>query len=91
MQHLSEPNRALVAEWLDILANDSENLDRTMRCMTDDCIWIMEPGGTEYRGFAQIRAFVGIAMSARMHDRGQHKLQVTNWFARDHPGQRDEA
>jgi len=81
LQHLSEANRVLVKEWLDIVANESENLERTMRCMTDDCIWVMEPGGTEYHGFEQIRTFVGIAMSGRTHDKGQHKLEITNWFA----------
>jgi uncharacterized protein YggL (DUF469 family) len=81
LQHLSEANRALVREWLDIVANDSENLERTMRCMTDDCIWVMEPGGSEYRGSEQIREFVRIAMSGRTHDNGEHRLLITNWFA----------
>ena len=81
LQHLSEANQLLVKEWLDIVVNDSENLDRTMKSMTDDCIWVMEPGGTEYHGSEQIRAFVGIAMSGRTHDKGQHKLEITNWFA----------
>ncbi len=81
LEHLSEANSALVREWLDIVANDSENLERTMQCMTDDCIWVMEPGGTEYHGLEQIRVFVGIAMSGRTHDKGQHRLEITNWFA----------
>ena len=34
----NEANAALVREWLDIVANDSENLERTMQCMTDDCV-----------------------------------------------------
>jgi len=68
-------------EWLDLVSNDSENLERTMRCMTDDCLWIMEPGGSEYRGSEQIRAFVRIAMSGRTHDSGEHRLLLTNWFA----------
>ena len=79
LQHLSEPNRLLVQEWLDIVANDSENLERTIRCMTDDCVWVIEPGGTEYQGVEQIRAFVAIAMSSRIHDAGEHRLGVTNW------------
>jgi len=66
---------AIVAEWLDIVANDSENLERTMKCMTDDCVWVMEPGGTEYHGFEEIRAFVAIAMAGRTHDKGEHKIK----------------
>ena len=81
LQYLSEVNGALVKEWLDIVANDSENLDRTMKCMTDDCVWVMEPGGTEYHGSREIRAFVEIAMSGRTHDKGGHKIEITNWFA----------
>jgi ketosteroid isomerase-like protein len=50
-EHLSEANKTLINEWLDLVANDSENVGRTMKCMTDDCIWVMAPGGTEYRGF----------------------------------------
>jgi ketosteroid isomerase-like protein len=81
LQSLSEVDRVLVREWLDIVANNSENPERTMKCMTDDCIWVMEPGGTEYHGSHEIRAFVGIAMSGRTHDKGQHKIQIANWFA----------
>jgi hypothetical protein len=32
---------------LDLVANDSENLERTMSYLSDDCVWVMEPGGTE--------------------------------------------
>ena len=77
---LSKANEMLVKEMLDLMANDSENLERTMKWLTDDCVWVMEPGGTEYRGVAQIRAFVEIAMSGRTHDTG-HKIEILNWFA----------
>lgn len=73
-------NRELVKELLDLMENDSENLERTMSYLADDCVWVMEPGGTEYHGLREIRAFVGIAMSGRMHDR-QHKEKTANWFA----------
>jgi len=49
-------NEALAREWLDIVANDSENLQRTIKCMTDDCVWVFEPGGTEYHGLDEIAA-----------------------------------
>ncbi len=80
LRHLSADNKVLVEEWLDIVANDSENLERTLKCITDNCTWVMEPGGTAYDGIEQIRAFVGIAMSGRTHDEGEHKLTITHWF-----------
>ena len=48
---ISDANEALVKNILDLVANDSENLERTMSYLTDDCVWVMEPGGTEYHGF----------------------------------------
>ena len=39
----NEANETLVKELLDIIANDSENLERTIKCLTDDCVWVMEP------------------------------------------------
>jgi hypothetical protein len=77
-----KPNEILVKELLDIMVNDSENLERTLKCLTDDCVWVMEPGGTEYRGIDEIKAMVGIAMSGRVHD-SKHRIAVTNWFAND--------
>lgn len=43
----------------------------------------MEPGGTEYHGIKEIEALVEIAMSARRHDGGEHRIEITNWFAND--------
>ena len=79
--HLSEANKTLAREWLDFVENDSENLGRVIKSMTDDCVWTMEPGGAEYRGIREIEAFVDVAMSGRKHDREQHRIQITNWFA----------
>ncbi len=46
---ISQANEALIQEYLDIVANDSANLDRTMGLMADDCVWVMEPTGDMYR------------------------------------------
>lgn len=73
------PNAFVVKELL-ALFDDSENLERTMKLIADDCVWVMEPGGSEYHGYDEIRAFVEVAMSGRTHDEG-HKMQVLNWFA----------
>ena len=72
-------NGALIREYLDIAANDSENLERTMRLLTDDCVWVMEPTGDTYRGKQELEAFVRIAMSGRTHS-GPYSIQITNWF-----------
>ncbi len=80
---ISDANRTLVKEMLDLVANDSENLERTMSYLTVDCVWVMEPGGTEYHGFEQLKAFIGIAMSGRTHDKGEFKIEILNWFNDD--------
>jgi SnoaL-like domain len=73
---------ALVAELLDLMVNDSENLERTMDLLTDDAVWVLEPGGIEYHGAREIRTFVRIAMAGRTHDQS-NRIEITNWFADD--------
>ncbi len=76
---LSQANERLIQEYLDITAHDSENLERVMKLMTDDCVWVMEPTGDTYRGSEELRAFVGAAMSSRTHT-GQYSIQINHWF-----------
>jgi ketosteroid isomerase-like protein len=76
---LSQANEALIQEYLDIVAHDSENLERTMGLMADDCVWVIEPTGDTYRGKEEIKVFVGTAMSGRTH-KDQYHIQITNWF-----------
>jgi len=76
---LSQANERLIHEYLDVAAHDSENLERTMELMTDDCVWVMEPTGDTYCGSEELRAFVAGAMSSRTHS-GQYGIQITNWF-----------
>jgi hypothetical protein len=73
---------ALIAEMLDLIVNDSENLERTMNLLTDDAVWVLEPGGIEYHGAREMRTFVRIAMAGRSHD-PNHRIEITNWFAND--------
>lgn len=77
---VNEANEALVKDMLDLMVNDSENLERTLSHMTEDCVWVMEPGGTEYHGMEQLRTYIGIAMGSRTHDTGSHKVEVLNCF-----------
>jgi len=72
---------ALLDELLDIMVNDSENVERVAALLTDDCAWVMEPGGTEYHGREEIRAFMGIAMSGRTHDQSRYRIEIVNAFA----------
>lgn len=76
---LSPANEALIQDYLDLVAHDSENLDRTMGLMTDDCVWVMEPTGDTYHGREEISAFVGTAMSGRTHQ-DHYRIQISNWF-----------
>ena len=69
-------------ELLDIMKNDSENLERVVKLLTDDCIWVMEPGGSEYHGATEIRSMAGFAMGGRSHDT-THTVEILNWFADD--------
>jgi ketosteroid isomerase-like protein len=77
---LSQVNESLIQEYLDLVANDSENLERTMRLIADDCVWIMQPTGDVYNGKEEIKALLDIAMSGRTH-KGQYSIQIYNWFA----------
>ncbi len=76
---LSKANEALIREYLDITENDSENLDRTMKIMADDAIWVIEPTGDTYSGYEELEAFVETAMSSRKHE-GQYSIEIKNWF-----------
>ena len=77
----TQANQAVIEELLDLMTNDSENLTRTLKLLTDDCVWVMEPSGTEYYGIAQIRTFAGIAMHLRGHDEGDHRVAILNCFS----------
>lgn len=79
-QMLTPSNKALVEDLLDLMENDSENLERTMEMLTPDCTWVIEPGMTEYHGTEELRSLVGLAMSGRTHDE-THKIEVVNCFA----------
>ena len=74
-------DKAVIEELLDLMTNDSENLERTLNLLTDDCVWVMEPGGTEYHGIAQIKTFAGIAIKLRGHDESEHRIEILSCFS----------
>jgi hypothetical protein len=63
----ARPHGALVAEVLDVMTNDSENVERAMRLLTEDCVWVLEPYGVEFHGAEEVKAFIQLAMSTRGH------------------------
>jgi hypothetical protein len=48
----------LIQEYLEIAAHDPENLDRTMKLLSDDCIWIIRPPGIIFHGIEELRPFI---------------------------------
>lgn len=58
-------NKQLVDEIVDILLNDSEHPKRMLPLLADNCIWALEPGGTEYQGLREVETFIDVAMKMR--------------------------
>ena len=47
------------------MTTDGENLESTMKLLTDDCVWVLEPGVVEYHCTKQLRSpsvWLGILM-----------------------------
>ncbi len=79
MKTLSMENETLIQDYLDLAAHDSENLERTMGLLSDDCTWVMEPTGDIFRGKAELRSFVRTAMGGRTYQSG-YQVEITGWF-----------
>jgi ketosteroid isomerase-like protein len=54
---LTRENENLVQKYLDIAVNASEDLDRTLELLSDDCIWYITPPGIPFTGKEQLRSF----------------------------------
>jgi len=76
---LSEENENLIKEYLDIAVNDSENFERFLRLLSDDCVYRITPPGRVFRGKDQLRTFVKKAMGSRTHTTDS-KVEIRNWF-----------
>ncbi len=76
---LSKANEALIREYLDIAANAPEDLERTMKILTDDCTWRITPPGLEFTGKEELRSFVTLAMGSRRHG-ARYRVEVRNCF-----------
>ncbi len=75
-------NEKLIQEYLDIAVHASEDLDRTMGLLSDDCTWYITPPGIAFTGKDQLRSFTGMAMGSRSHN-AYSKVEIRSWFT-DH-------
>jgi len=76
---LKEENENLIKEYLDIAVNASEDFERFLKILTDDCVYRITPPGRVFRGKDQLRAFVKKAMGSRTHTI-ESKIEIRNWF-----------
>jgi ketosteroid isomerase-like protein len=76
---LSKENENLIKEYLDIAVNASEDFERFLNILTDDCVYRITPPGRVFRGKGQLRAFVRKAMGSRTHNT-ESKIKIRNWF-----------
>jgi ketosteroid isomerase-like protein len=79
---LTIENEKLIQEYLDIAVNASEDLERTMDLLSEDCTWYITPPGVAFTGKKQLRSFTGMAMGSRSHN-DDSKVEIRNWFADD--------
>ena len=78
---MTKANEALIAEYLDIAENDSENGERFAAIISPDCVWTLMPPGIAFVGGEAIRKFCAFAMKARKHDEKKNvKVIIDNWF-----------
>lgn len=76
---ISEANSRLINEYLDVAVNDSENTDRFMELLSDDCVWSLMPPGISISGAENLRKFVHFAMGSRKHN-AKSRVEIRNWF-----------
>jgi ketosteroid isomerase-like protein len=76
---LSKANEALIREYLDIVANAPEDLERTLKILTDNCVWRIMPPGIDFTGKDQLRSFVKLAMGSRSHN-AKYGIEIRNCF-----------
>lgn len=74
-------NDKVIDELLDIMVNDSENPERLLPFLSDNCVWTLEPGGTIYKGSKQIKKFIEVAMSHKTKNNEKPKgIKLINQF-----------
>ncbi|MCL1803007.1 MAG: hypothetical protein FWG30_05110 [Eubacteriaceae bacterium] len=82
MKNVSDKNKELILEYLDIAENDSENGERFSKLLSEECIWNLMPPGISIIGGESVRKFCEFAMGSRKHEADSNvKAIIDNWFA----------
>jgi hypothetical protein len=76
----NKANLELIQEYLGVAVNDSENIERKMGLLNDDCSWYIMLPGILFACKAQLRSFTKMAMGSRSHN-ADSKVEIRNWFA----------
>ena len=76
---LSEENKILINEYLDVAVNASEDMERFVNLLSDDCVWALMPPGIEIIGKESVEKFVKFAMRSRKHNNAA-RVEIKNWF-----------
>ena len=79
-QVISDENRKLISDYLDIAENEPENFDRFTSLLSDGCTWALMPPGILLNGLENVKMFVRMAMKSRKHDE-RTNVKIHNWFA----------
>ena len=79
---MKEINQKLITEYLDIAVNDSENTQRFLAILHENCQWSLMPPGIAIKGLENLRKFVGFAMGSRKHN-DHSKVIIQNCFSDD--------
>jgi ketosteroid isomerase-like protein len=77
----NEANKKLVQEYLEIAAV-TDDIDRATKLFTDDCVYVLSPGGYTFRGARAFAMFAKTWGGERTHDK-THKINITKWFSDD--------
>jgi ketosteroid isomerase-like protein len=77
---ITNGNEKLINEYLDIAANASEDYDRFVKLLSNDCVWNIMPPGISIIGLESVKSIVKFAMKSRQHN-DKVKVEIKNWFA----------
>ena len=75
---ISKANETLIQEYLEIAAG-SDDIDLWTKLITDDCVFVVMPGGYTFRGSPEVALFAKTAGGMRTHDQ-ENTIRITNWF-----------
>ena len=77
---ITKENEQLINEYLDIAVNASEDYNRFVGLLDDECVWNLMPPGISLQKIESIKKFVDFAMKSRTHN-NEVNVVIKNWFA----------